>query len=255
MDEFAFDERGDGVADLRGGFRARVDDEGAGTHDEARIARLAYPSDAATPAAECRLCRGNVTGLSASDKKALERIWRRRVDPHVVVTPELAAYLCEVSHQVKRQVGVMLDRRGDILHVIIGDQDKIMLPDLGPRRAGQGRFRGIRLVHTHLRGEPLTRDDFMDLAKLHLDAIAAIRMTPRGQLGPVDIAHLLPANPKGEQWRALEPIPRARDTQRAPARLPRAHRVARGGVRVQGCADARGRRRQGARGARAGADR
>ena len=30
----------------------------------------------------------------------------------------------------------------------------------GRFRAGGSRFRGLRLVHTHLRSEPLTRDDF-----------------------------------------------------------------------------------------------
>jgi GTP-binding protein HflX len=150
---------------------------------------------------------GNTSGLSAGDKRALERIWRRRVDPHVIVSSELATFLCECSHLIGRQVGVLIDRRGDILHVIVGDQDKIMLPDLGPRRAGQGRFRGVRLVHTHLRGEPLTRDDLLDLAKLRLDLVAAIQMTPRGALGPLDAAHLLPENSAGEQWRKLEVVP------------------------------------------------
>ena len=161
---------------------------------------------AATPPAMQTLS-GNVTGLSASEKKALERIWRRRIDPHLIVTPELATYMCEVSKLVKRQVGILIDRRGDILHVIIGEQDKIMLPDLGPRRAGQGRFRGVRLIHTHLRGETLTRDDFMDLAKLRLDLVAALPMNPRGIMSSLDVAHLLPPNPDNEQWRALPPIP------------------------------------------------
>jgi GTP-binding protein HflX len=150
---------------------------------------------------------GNTQGLSPADKKALERIWRRRVDPSLIVTPELAGYLCECAHLIQRQVGVLIDRRGDILHVIVGDQDKLMLPDLGPRRAGQSRFRGVRLIHTHLRGEPLTRDDLLDLAKLHLDLVAAIQMTPRGALGPIDVAHLLPENPQGQQWHKLDPIP------------------------------------------------
>jgi GTP-binding protein HflX len=150
---------------------------------------------------------GNTQGLSAGDKRALERIWRRRVDPALITTPELATYLCEVSHQIQRQIGVLIDRRGDIVHVIVGDQDKLMLPDLGPRRAGQSRFRGVRLVHTHLRGEPLTRDDLLDLAKLHLDLVAAIQMTPRGALGPIDVAHLMPENPQGQQWHKLLAIP------------------------------------------------
>ena len=150
---------------------------------------------------------GNIVGLSVADKKSIERIWRRRVDPHVIVSSELASFLCECSVLIKRQVGVMIDRRGDIVHVIVGDHDKIMVPDLGPRRAGQGRFRGLRLIHTHLRGEPLTRDDMMDLAKLRLDLVGAIQMTPRGALGPLEMAHLLPANPEGEQWRKLDVIP------------------------------------------------
>jgi GTP-binding protein HflX len=136
----------------------------------------------------------------------LERIWRRRVDPSQIITPELASFLCECSHETGRQVGILVDRKGNIDHVIVGDQHKIDLPDLGPRRAGIGRMRGVRLVHTHLRGEPLTRDDLIDLAKLRLDLVGAILMTQEGQLGPMTCAHLLPPNPQGEQWRVLEPI-------------------------------------------------
>ncbi len=46
-----------------------------------------------------------------------------------------------------------------------------------------GRFRGLRLVHTHLRNEPLTRDDLIDLALLRLDLVAAIGVTPDGRPG------------------------------------------------------------------------
>jgi GTP-binding protein HflX len=136
----------------------------------------------------------------------LERIYRRRIDPRDIVSGELASFLCECSREVRRQIGVLIDRRGDLLHVIIGDQEKLYLPDLGSRRAGAGRFRGVRLVHTHLRAETLTHDDLLDLAKLRLDLVAAILMTPSGQLGPLHAAHLLPTNQAGEQWRLLPPI-------------------------------------------------
>jgi GTP-binding protein HflX len=149
---------------------------------------------------------GNTQGLSPSDKKLLERIFRRRVDPQSIVTPELASFMCECSHKVQRQVGILLDRKGIVEHVIVGDQHKLYLPDLGPRRAGIGRLRGVRLVHTHLRAEPLTRDDFIDLAKLRLDLVGAIQVKQDGNLGPMSCAHLLPPNPDGEQWRTLEPI-------------------------------------------------
>jgi GTPase len=149
---------------------------------------------------------GNTQGLSPAQKKMLDRIFRRRVDPSQIVTPELASFLCECSNDIGRQVGILVDRKGNIDHVIVGDQHKLELPDLGPRRAGIGRMRGVRLVHTHLRGEPLTRDDLIDLAKLRLDLVGAILMKQDGQLGPLTCAHLLPPNPEGEQWRVLEPV-------------------------------------------------
>ena len=149
---------------------------------------------------------GNMQGLSPAQKKMLERIFRRRIDPSTIITAELASFLCECSREVQRQVGILVDRKGNIEHVIVGDQHKLFLPDLGPRRAGIGRLRGVRLIHTHLRQEALTRDDFIDLAKLRLDLIGAILMTPEGQLGPLSCAHLLPPNPDNEQWRVLEPI-------------------------------------------------
>jgi GTP-binding protein HflX len=36
-------------------------------------------------------------------------------------------------------------------------------------RVAGDRFRGLRCIHTHLRGEELTRDDLTDLALLRLD--------------------------------------------------------------------------------------
>jgi len=55
-----------------------------------------------------------------------------------------------------------------------------------------GRFRGLRLVHTHLRGEPLTADDLNDLALLRLDLVAAIGADTDGQPGAVQVAMLSP---------------------------------------------------------------
>jgi GTP-binding protein HflX len=153
------------------------------------------------------LVTGNTQGLKPSQKKMLERIPRRRVSPQFVITPELAAFLCECSRDIGRQVGVLLDRRGDVHGVVVGDAHKLFLPDLGRLRAGGGRFRGLRLVHTHLRAEPLTRDDLVDLAKLRLDLIAAIGMRPDGTPGQLLCAHLLPENPAQELWRALDPVP------------------------------------------------
>jgi GTPase len=146
---------------------------------------------------------GNITGLRASEIKALERLYRRRVAPTEVVSGDLAVQLAAQSAQLHRQIGVLIDRRGAIQHTFVGDASKIVLPDVGRMRGGQGRFRGLRLVHTHLRGEALTRDDLTDLALLRLDAVAAITVDAAGRPGKLYIAHLVAEGPADRPWREL----------------------------------------------------
>ena len=64
---------------------------------------------------------GNTLGLKPSQLHALRRTYRRRVDARSVVSTELARHLCEVSHETNRQIGVLLDRKGDVHAVIVGD--------------------------------------------------------------------------------------------------------------------------------------
>jgi len=121
---------------------------------------------------------GDTSGLSPSETKALQRIYRRKVALDRLTTPELTRALVGVSHATGRQVGVLVDRRGTVHHVIVGNASKLMLPDVGRLRAGAGRLRGLRLIHTHLRNEPLSRDDLVDLTRLHLDMVVAICLAP-----------------------------------------------------------------------------
>ena len=117
--------------------------------------------------------RGQTTGLKRSDLSALERVYRRQVPTDQIVSFELAETLAQISRSIRRQIGVLIDRRGRIAHVICGDDHRLFLPELGRHRAGRARLRGLRLVHTHLFGERLSRDDLTDLSLLHLDLVAA----------------------------------------------------------------------------------
>ncbi|GEJ59473.1 GTPase HflX [Anaeromyxobacter diazotrophicus] len=144
---------------------------------------------------------GNTLGLKPSQLHALRRTYRRRVSAEDVVSPELARHLAEVSLETGRQIGVLLDRKGDVQAVIVGDARKLELPDVGRARAGSHRLRGLRLVHTHLHGEPLTRDDHTDLALLRLDLVAAIEVLAGGLPGKIHYAHLLPENAAGAMWK------------------------------------------------------
>jgi GTP-binding protein HflX len=91
-----------------------------------------------------------------------------------------------------RQVGLFVDRRGQVENVFVGDASKIYLPDFGRLRAGRGRFRGLRLIHTHLKGEPLSRDDITDLTLLRLDMVVAVSRADEQGPVKVSLAHLMP---------------------------------------------------------------
>jgi GTP-binding protein HflX len=109
------------------------------------------------------------------------------------VTPEFARQLAELSHETRRQIGALIDRSGHVEYVIVGDNRRIELPDFKRVRVAVDRFRGLRFVHTHLRGEGLTQDDLADLALLRLDLMVAVDVNPNDGLpGLVKAAHLLP---------------------------------------------------------------
>ena len=110
-----------------------------------------------------------------------------------LITQELARHLTEISHEIRRQVGVLLDRRGLVQHVMVGDAHSIALPDWGRLRAGRGRLRGLRCLHTHLGSEGLTRDDRTDLLLLRLDAMVTVGMDDDGLPALAHTAALAPA--------------------------------------------------------------
>ncbi len=112
--------------------------------------------------------------------------------------------MSEASHEIHRQVGVLVNRHGYVEHVIVGNARSIVLPDLKRVRMGADRFRGLRCLHTHLAGEGLTQDDLTDLALLRLDLMAAIDVRSDGMPGLVRAAHLLPANAHTSARASLE---------------------------------------------------
>jgi GTPase len=108
--------------------------------------------------------------------------------------------MSELSNETGRQIGVLLDRKGHVEYVMVGNAKQIVMPDFGRTRAATDRFRGLRCVHTHLQNEKLTQDDLTDLALLRLDLMSIIQVDrDSGLPGLVYSAHLLPANGKDGQ--------------------------------------------------------
>ena len=119
---------------------------------------------------------GHTKGLKRGQLKRIENLYRRRVQPHMLVSQELARDTARLSHEIQRQIGLLINRKGRVVYVIVGDHQSIMIPSLEDYRIAPGRLRGVRCVHTHLRNAPLNDDDLTDLALLRLDLMAAITM-------------------------------------------------------------------------------
>ena len=92
-----------------------------------------------------------VEGVLAQELHA--RLPRRR--PQL----DFARLLLELSSDIRRQVGVLLNRFGEPVSVIVGSERGLMIPELDRYPLGRRLLRGIRLIHTHLKNEPLTDDD------------------------------------------------------------------------------------------------
>lgn len=137
----------------------------------------------------------------------MQRLYRRRLPPQGIITPDLSRTLARLSFETNRQLGLLINRRGEIERVIVGDHRSILIPELTPTRGHSSRLRGLRCVHTHLKGEPLTEDDFMDLVFLRLDLMAVLEVDGHGGARRLLTAHLLPENVNGKGWLLLDPLP------------------------------------------------
>ncbi len=150
---------------------------------------------------------GNLTGLKPKHLKNLEKIFRRRLAPEKIITAELCRYLAGLARETGRQLGVLISRRGQITHVIVGTSQGITIPSLHEYRLGHGRLRGLRFLHVHLGQEALDTEDLTDLAMLRLDLIGVITTTPGGLPAALHLAHLRPGS-DGRQpaYEILPPI-------------------------------------------------
>lgn len=96
-----------------------------------------------------------------------------------------------MSRLIARQIGLLIDRQGRVEYIIVGDTNSIMIPELARERSS-GRLRGLRLLHTHLNENYLSREDLMDMLFLRLDSISVLTVDSVGSPKSFQSAHLLP---------------------------------------------------------------
>jgi GTP-binding protein HflX len=149
---------------------------------------------------------GNLSGLKSSQLKRIERITGRRVSPAVLISTELARDVARISSEIRRQIGLLINRKGKVACVIVGDHHQIFIPGIVAQRAAAGRLTGLRCVHTHLKPDPLSQEDLTDLVLLRLDMMATITMTPDGRPDQIYAAHILPGENETQAYEVMPPI-------------------------------------------------
>ncbi len=145
---------------------------------------------------------GNLNGLKSNQIQRLKKISEKRIREDVIISQDFARTLCELSLEIGKQIGILIDRSGYVTHVLVGSDNSIEIPFLDRLRTSEARLRGLRLVHTHLKGESLNQEDLTDLALLRLDYMTAVVMDSSGNPNGYYSAHLNPES-ENELWSVL----------------------------------------------------
>ncbi|MCG8553347.1 MAG: GTPase HflX [Desulfobacterales bacterium] len=149
-----------------------------------------------------RIVYGTLDGLSKAQINRIENLYTIKSPPEYLLSRQAAVEIVAISRDIRRQVGILLDRNGKVICVIAGEPHRIVIPVTPDFQPGPGRLKGLRCIHTHLSNETLTRDDLTDLALLRLDYITAICLNTDGSPGPVYSAHILP-DPEADPYSVL----------------------------------------------------
>ena len=125
------------------------------------------------------LISGNLEGIRKTVILELEKIYDYKLGPKEFITGELASVLAGFTYELEREIAVYIDRKGDIVEVIVGDAHTVSLSKIEGRRS-EGVLSGIRCVHTHPNGNGnLSEVDLTALVNMKLDGMAALGVRDR----------------------------------------------------------------------------
>ena len=128
---------------------------------------------------------------------------------------EYARDLGDLALELRKNVSTLLDRRGRVVTVAVGDAAETPLPP--PIGESGTRLYGLRLVHTHLKPGGLSNNDLSMLFLNRLDAVVAVDVfaNDRGhtEVGSVHLAFIAPPGAEDEDW-TIEPPLAPRDAEK-----------------------------------------
>lgn len=126
---------------------------------------------------------GNLSGLSSGQIKKIQKLYDSKSGPEFLISQPALERLVSLSHEIRRQIGALMNRDGKIEVIMVGDAHQIFIPETPDYKAVPGRLKGLRCIHTHLDDSPLSRDDLTDLALLRLDMMVSVSVKADGRPG------------------------------------------------------------------------
>src|SRR4029077_10792 len=120
-----------------------------------------------------------------SEVQQLVKVLQKRIPKDKILTLDLADSVAEISHFTGYPVSVVINRRGQIVNVTVGNPSRVNVPELRGVRVGPGRLCGHRIIHTHLSNGPsseskIGKESLQCLARNRLDLLAQVEVNPEG---------------------------------------------------------------------------
>lgn len=171
-------------------------------------------------------------GLKKSEINQLDRLLKQRIPADKILTIELAEAVAEISNNLGHPLSLVVNRRGQVVNVTVGEPSQVKMPELKGVRVGPGRLCGHRIIHTHIVksrnngnsswskhdvGNHISKESLQCLARNRLDLLAQIGVDPaakfsrsRGEQANfadvIHVAHLMPGrDSEGKLWKVLPP--------------------------------------------------
>jgi GTP-binding protein HflX len=126
---------------------------------------------------------GNIEGVRKRILEELEAIFDIKTEKYSFLNDEIIQIMTKATEELNREISVLIDRKGKVMEVTIGDSSTVSMPLVDLRDSKLSR---VRVVHTHPNGNPnLSALDISALVKMKLDAIVAIgvKETPEVVMG------------------------------------------------------------------------
>jgi GTP-binding protein HflX len=153
----------------------------------------------------------NGQSFSKNQLKSFDRLLTRRVQPHQIVSTELASELAELAYDLKRPISCLIDRRGKVREYYVGDLSQIKNIKAQAAREGVSRLAQLRLISASPQTQ-VTKAELLVLKRYNLDLLLFIHSDKNGTFSSskgdridfADFAELSYLSADKQGWRVEE---------------------------------------------------